>query len=116
MMMMMTMMMMMRCLSSLRVRAKPMHLPYIYIYMPYLHIHMIFMHYAQVFTQKWVPFKIHFRRKHNLSKFLLKSIATVSGLSYSNNLPSGSSVNPHWVLSLQVAQITHLLNLALSEN
>ena len=77
---------------------------------------MIFMHYAQVFTQKWVPFKIHFRRKHNLSKFLLKSIATVSGLSYSNNLPSGSSVNPHWVLSLQVAQITHLLNLALSEN
>ena len=47
MMMMMTMMMMMRRLSSLRVRAKPRHLPYIYIY---LHIYTYIYIYIHIYT------------------------------------------------------------------
>ena len=47
MLMMMMLMMMMRRPSSLRVRAKPRHLPYIYIYVICLHVYNIVYIYSQ---------------------------------------------------------------------
>ena len=66
---MMVMMMMMRRLSSLRVRAKPRHLPYIHIYMyiyvylyiyVYIYIHIIYniYMYSMIFPQYAAVFEI----------------------------------------------------------
>ena len=46
----MMMIMMMRCLSSLRVRAKPRHLPYIYIYIHIISIEL-FQNYTWIMVQ-----------------------------------------------------------------